>query len=128
MPYMPELPRPFEAIINYNHSVYKIHGIHTTPAGLESTCLVLCYGLGTCCLNLFQCVVVFQRYLSYFYTTNFVSRHRKRRSQACQLNWNLFQIDYSVTPMLNRRPISYEHQGPRPLATVHVFRMVIMSL
>ena len=46
MPYMPELPRPFEAIINYNQSVYKIHGIHTAPAGLESTCLVLCYGLG----------------------------------------------------------------------------------
>ncbi|KAI0215006.1 ER membrane protein complex subunit 1 [Lamellibrachia satsuma] len=45
MPYMPELPRPFEAIINYNQSVYKIHGIHTAPAGLESTCLVLCYGL-----------------------------------------------------------------------------------
>ena len=62
MPYMPELPRPFEAIINYNHSVYKIHGIHTTPAGLESTCLVLCYGLGTCCLN--PDLVVFQKLLS----------------------------------------------------------------
>jgi len=46
MPYMPELPKPYEAIINYNQSVYKIQGIHTAPAGLESTCLVLCYGLG----------------------------------------------------------------------------------
>ncbi|KAK2174177.1 hypothetical protein NP493_820g01017 [Ridgeia piscesae] len=45
MPYMPELPKPYEAIINYNQSVYKIQGIHTAPAGLESTCLVLCYGL-----------------------------------------------------------------------------------
>ena len=43
---MPELPYSFEAIVNYNHSVYNIHGIHTAPAGLESTCLVLCYGLG----------------------------------------------------------------------------------
>ena len=46
MPYMPELPYSYEAIVNYNHSVYNIHGIHTAPAGLESTCLVLCYGLG----------------------------------------------------------------------------------
>ena len=43
---MPELPRPFEATINYNQSVSKVRGIYTAPAGLESTCLVLVYGLG----------------------------------------------------------------------------------
>ena len=46
MPYMPELMRPFEAIINYNQSVTNVKGIHTAPAGLESTSLVLVYGLG----------------------------------------------------------------------------------
>ncbi|ELU06819.1 hypothetical protein CAPTEDRAFT_171523 [Capitella teleta] len=45
LPYIPELPRPFEATINYNHSVYNIRGIHTVASGLESTCLVLAYGL-----------------------------------------------------------------------------------
>ena len=48
MPYIPELPRMFEAMINYNQSVYNIRKIHTAPAGLESTCLVLAYGLGKC--------------------------------------------------------------------------------
>jgi len=47
VPYMPELPRPYDRIINYNQSVFNIRGIHTAPAGLESTSLVLCYGLGT---------------------------------------------------------------------------------
>ena len=51
LPYMPELPRPFEMQINYNQSVYNIRGIHTAAAGLESTSLVLCYGLGKCCLR-----------------------------------------------------------------------------
>ena len=46
MPYMPELPRPYDRVVNYNQSVFNIRGIHTAPAGLESTSLVLCYGLG----------------------------------------------------------------------------------
>ncbi len=46
VPYIPELPRIYEATINYNQSVYRIRKIHTSPAGLESTCLVLAYGLG----------------------------------------------------------------------------------
>jgi len=46
VPYMPELPRPYDRIINYNQSVFNIRSIHTAPAGLESTSLVLCYGLG----------------------------------------------------------------------------------
>lgn len=46
IPYIPELPVSTEAIINYNQSIYNIVGIHTSPAGLESTSLVLAYGLG----------------------------------------------------------------------------------
>ena len=46
VPYVPELPRPYDRIINYNQSVLNVRGIHTAPAGLESTSLVLCYGLG----------------------------------------------------------------------------------
>ena len=46
IPYIPELPLQTEAFVNYNHSVFNIRGIHTAPAGLESTSLVLAYGLG----------------------------------------------------------------------------------
>jgi len=46
IPYTPELPIPPDAIINYNQTVHKARGIHTAPSGLESTCLVLVYGLG----------------------------------------------------------------------------------
>jgi hypothetical protein len=46
IPYMPELPMPSESIINYNQTVQRVKGIHTTPSGLESTCLVFVYGLG----------------------------------------------------------------------------------
>ncbi|KAK7866597.1 hypothetical protein R5R35_010431 [Gryllus longicercus] len=45
IPYMPELPVPSESIINYNQTVQRVQGIHTAPSGLESTCLVLVYGL-----------------------------------------------------------------------------------
>jgi len=45
MPYIPELPRPYEMIINYNQSVYNIRKIHTSYAGLESTSLIFAYGL-----------------------------------------------------------------------------------
>lgn len=45
IPYMPELPIPAEAVINYNQTMLRVHGIHTVPSGLESTCLVFVYGL-----------------------------------------------------------------------------------
>lgn len=45
-PYTPELPLSFENTINYNQSVYRIREIHSEPSGLESTSLVVAYGLG----------------------------------------------------------------------------------
>lgn len=45
IPYVPEIPINMEAIVNYNKSVYGINGIHTGSAGLESTSLILAYGL-----------------------------------------------------------------------------------
>lgn len=62
IPYMPELPTLPEAIINYNQTMFRVRGIHTSPSGLESTCLVFVYGLGQyttykCCLTkLLLCV------------------------------------------------------------------------
>ena len=44
-PYTPEIPIPHESLLNYNKSVDKIRGIVTSPSGLESTALVLVYGL-----------------------------------------------------------------------------------
>lgn len=46
IPYMPEIPIHMDAIINYNQSVSRVMGIHTSPSGLESTCLVFVHGLG----------------------------------------------------------------------------------
>lgn len=46
IPYMPEIPIHMDAIINYNQSVSRVLGIHTSPSGLESTCLVFVHGLG----------------------------------------------------------------------------------
>lgn len=46
MPYLPELPIPAEAIINYNQTVYNIKNIFVTPSSLESTALVFACGLG----------------------------------------------------------------------------------
>ncbi|XP_076226646.1 ER membrane protein complex subunit 1 isoform X2 [Nomia melanderi] len=45
IPYMPEIPIQMDAIINYNQSVFRVSGVHTSPSGLESTCLVFVYGL-----------------------------------------------------------------------------------
>ncbi|GAB6018573.1 hypothetical protein CHUAL_000265 [Chamberlinius hualienensis] len=45
MPYNPELPILTENIINYNQTLYRVRNIYTAPTGLESTCLVLAYGL-----------------------------------------------------------------------------------
>ncbi|XP_062889253.1 ER membrane protein complex subunit 1 [Mobula hypostoma] len=45
IPYAPELPIRSEWYINYNQSVSRVRGIYTAPSGLESTCLVVVYGL-----------------------------------------------------------------------------------
>ncbi|XP_043942998.1 ER membrane protein complex subunit 1 [Protopterus annectens] len=45
IPYAPELPIRPEWYINYNQTVSQIRGIYTAPSGLESTCLVVVYGL-----------------------------------------------------------------------------------
>ncbi|KAL3860995.1 hypothetical protein ACJMK2_007088 [Sinanodonta woodiana] len=45
IPYSPDLPVNTEGIINYNQTLSNIQGIYTAPAGLESTSLVLAYGL-----------------------------------------------------------------------------------
>lgn len=45
IPYIPELPIPTENIINYNQSIPRIKNIYTAPSGLESTCLVVAYGI-----------------------------------------------------------------------------------
>ncbi|XP_019873481.2 ER membrane protein complex subunit 1 [Aethina tumida] len=45
IPYMPEIPLPHEAYINYNQTLGRISGIAVAPAKLESTSHVLVYGL-----------------------------------------------------------------------------------
>ncbi|XP_076628542.1 ER membrane protein complex subunit 1 isoform X2 [Colletes latitarsis] len=45
IPYMPEIPIHMDTIINYNQSVFRVSNIHTSPSGLESTCLVFVHGL-----------------------------------------------------------------------------------
>lgn len=45
LPYMPELPLSAEHIVNYNQSVARVAGFATAASGLESTCLVVAYGL-----------------------------------------------------------------------------------
>lgn len=45
IPYTPDLSLPHEATLTYNHTLPLITGIHTSPSGLESTSLVLVYGL-----------------------------------------------------------------------------------
>ena len=44
-PYMPEIPVMPQSFINYNATVAQMRGIYTSAAGLESTSLVLAYGL-----------------------------------------------------------------------------------
>uniref|UniRef100_K1PJL5 ER membrane protein complex subunit 1 n=1 Tax=Magallana gigas TaxID=29159 RepID=K1PJL5_MAGGI len=60
IPYIPELPVNAEAIINYNQSLYNVQGIHTSPAGLESTSLVLSYGLAVL-LGMFVVTIATQK-------------------------------------------------------------------
>ncbi|MBN3310534.1 EMC1 protein, partial [Amia calva] len=45
IPYAPEMPIRSEWFVNYNQSVSRVRGIYTAPSGLESTCLVVAYGL-----------------------------------------------------------------------------------
>ncbi|ESP01145.1 hypothetical protein LOTGIDRAFT_238345, partial [Lottia gigantea] len=45
IPYIPEIPIHNEAILNYNKTLYRVDGIYTGPAGLESTSLIFTYGL-----------------------------------------------------------------------------------
>ena len=44
-PYIPELPFPHESILNYKQKVEAIRGVVTSPSGLESTVIVMVYGL-----------------------------------------------------------------------------------
>ena len=48
-PYVPELVFPPEVILNYNQSLTRIKGIATAPTGLESTSVVLVFGLDMYC-------------------------------------------------------------------------------
>lgn len=45
IPYVPELPLPSDAAINYNQTLERTRGLVVAPARLESTCLVLVHGL-----------------------------------------------------------------------------------
>ncbi|XP_077588438.1 ER membrane protein complex subunit 1 [Stigmatopora nigra] len=45
IPYSPELIIRTEWFVNYNQTVSRVRGIYTAPSGLESTCLVVAYGL-----------------------------------------------------------------------------------
>ena len=47
--YIPELVFPPEVILNYNQSIAGISNIVTAPTGLESTSVVLVYGLDLYC-------------------------------------------------------------------------------
>ncbi|GAB1289146.1 ER membrane protein complex subunit 1 [Apodemus speciosus] len=45
IPYSPDVQVHAERFINYNQTVSRMRGIYTAPSGLESTCLVVAYGL-----------------------------------------------------------------------------------
>lgn len=45
IPYTPELPIPPIGIVSYNQTISRARGIATSPAGLESTSLVLVHGM-----------------------------------------------------------------------------------
>lgn len=58
MPYLPELPIPAEAIINYNQTISNIKSIYVTPSSLESTALVFVCGLGIIFISFFVSFVL----------------------------------------------------------------------
>lgn len=65
MPYVPELPVPSEMMINYNQTIFNIKNILTAPTSLESTSLVLAYGLGLFTLLIIvRCIGKLTLYLS----------------------------------------------------------------
>ncbi|CAM5166367.1 unnamed protein product [Eretmochelys imbricata] len=45
IPYSPDVQIHAERFINYNQTISRMRGIYTAPSGLESTCLVVAYGL-----------------------------------------------------------------------------------
>uniref|UniRef100_A0A8C7E2D5 ER membrane protein complex subunit 1 n=1 Tax=Naja naja TaxID=35670 RepID=A0A8C7E2D5_NAJNA len=45
IPYSPDVQIHAERFINYNQTISRMKGIYTAPSGLESTCLVVAYGL-----------------------------------------------------------------------------------
>ncbi|KAJ7411192.1 ER membrane protein complex subunit 1 [Pitangus sulphuratus] len=45
IPYSPDVQIHAERFINYNQTISRMRGIYTAPSGLESTCLVVVYGL-----------------------------------------------------------------------------------
>ncbi|XP_077167763.1 ER membrane protein complex subunit 1 [Paroedura picta] len=45
IPYSPDVQIHAERFINYNQTISQMRGIYTAPSGLESTCLVVAYGL-----------------------------------------------------------------------------------
>lgn len=45
IPYSPDVQIHAERFVNYNQTVSRMRGIYTAPSGLESTCLVVAYGL-----------------------------------------------------------------------------------
>ncbi|KAB7503949.1 ER membrane protein complex subunit 1 [Armadillidium nasatum] len=51
--YLPELPFSPQEMINHNHSLPRVSAIYTSFTGLESTCLVLVYGLDVFYTRLF---------------------------------------------------------------------------
>ena len=48
-PYVPELMFPPEVILNYNQTISGVTNIIAAPTGLESTSVVLVYGLDLYC-------------------------------------------------------------------------------
>ncbi|XP_048375380.1 ER membrane protein complex subunit 1 isoform X2 [Sphaerodactylus townsendi] len=45
IPYSPDVQIHAERFINYNQTISRMRGLYTAPSGLESTCLVVAYGL-----------------------------------------------------------------------------------
>eukprot|EP00079_Xenopus_tropicalis_P031908 XP_017945679.1 PREDICTED: ER membrane protein complex subunit 1 isoform X1 [Xenopus tropicalis] len=45
IPYTPDIQIHAERFINYNQTISRMRGLYTAPSGLESTCLVVAYGL-----------------------------------------------------------------------------------
>ncbi|XP_061384210.1 ER membrane protein complex subunit 1 isoform X2 [Danaus plexippus] len=45
LPYLPELPLTADRVLSYNLTLHRLAALHTAPAGLESTSLMLATGL-----------------------------------------------------------------------------------